>query len=399
MNKYKYPLQNDPFTLKDRLKICKYILFGDRLTMGNKVKTLEKKFSDYTCSKYTLATSSGSTANHLLVETFFQSHKYSPQDTIVFVPATTWASSVSPWIMKGCEVRFVDINLIDFCFNYEKLNQEISKTNKKIKVIFPTFLVGFLGNCSKLNQIKTKHLNTYLFVDLCECTLVPKGKLHPASFFDMCTTSTFFAHQINSIEGGMLFINDKDNSTYEHNAKMIRNHGLLRSLKGSKNINDIVRMVSETVFNPDIDPEFLFPVLGTNYRMSDLHAIFGILDFKRIENYISHRQKLWKNFISKLNINKYRTLNPDIVPFCLPIVKTKSNKKDLCKIKKFLNEKGWETRPIISFLPLNKAFKNDQNLENFPNSNYLHNNGFYVGLNNEMKIKDIEILIKHLEAF
>lgn len=388
----KYPLQTDNFTLLDRIKAGLFILNKKhRLTSGPKVLELEKTWSEIAGKNIQcLATSSGSTANHLLVETFLQSHGYEPNNVTVFVPSTTWSSSVSPWIMRGCEIVFIDINLDDFSFNYDSLEEELysRKNNNKIKVIWPTALIGFIPNVNKLKVLKEKY-NTYLFADLCETTLGEYENQNILTCFDMCTTSFFWAHEICGIELGMLFIDQKFGQIQNiyDSAKMIRSHGLTRALpKNSENRNSIELEYAH------IDPEFLFSKIGTNYRTTDLNAMFCLLDSKRIKKYKNLRKKLWKYFLDNIP-NDYRKLNKDIIPFCLPLISTEKN---INKVKQKLNSNGWETRPIICYLPINPAFKKYSNQKEYPNSKFLHENGFYIGLNKDLSFKDIDKLISLL---
>ena len=166
----RYPLQTDNFNFWDRIKAALFVLNKkNRLTTGPKVLELERKWEKIAgIQTKCVAVSSGSTANHLLVETFIQSLSLDPKDIIVFVPSTTWASSVSPWIMRGCKIVFVDINLGDFSFNYDELEKKLEsyKNPKKIKVIWPTALIGFIPNVNRLKQLKEKY-NTY-FVGCCK---------------------------------------------------------------------------------------------------------------------------------------------------------------------------------------------------------------------------------------
>ena len=388
----KYPLQTDNFTLLDRIKAGLFILNKKhRLTSGPKVLELEKTWSEIAGKNIQcLATSSGSTANHLLVETFLQSHGYEPNNVTVFVPSTTWSSSVSPWIMRGCEIVFIDINLDDFSFNYDSLEEELysRKNTNKIKVIWPTALIGFIPNVNKLKVLKEKY-NTYLFADLCETTLGEYENQNILTCFDMCTTSFFWAHEICGIELGMLFIDQKFGQIQNiyDSAKMIRSHGLTRALpKNSENRNSIELEYAH------IDPEFLFSKIGTNYRTTDLNAMFCLLDSKRIKKYKNLRKKLWKYFLDNIP-NDYRKLNKDIIPFCLPLISTEKN---INKVKQKLNSNGWETRPIICYLPINPAFKKYSNQKEYPNSKFLHENGFYIGLNKDLSFKDIDKLISLL---
>lgn len=386
----KYPLQTDNFSFWDRIKAAFFILNKkNRLTSGPKVLELEKTWSDIAGKNIkSLATSSGSTANHLLVETFLQSYEYEPKNVTVFVPSTTWASSVTPWIMRGCEIVFVDINLEDFSFNYNELEKELElrKNDNKVKVIWPTALIGFIPDVDKLKSLKEKY-NTYLFADLCETTLGEYKNKNILSCFDMSSTSFFWAHEVCGIELGMLFINEKFElfQTVYENAQMIRSHGLTRVIpKNSESRKNIESKYS------DVDPEFLFAKIGTNYRSTDLNAMFCLLDSRRVEKYKKLRKKLWAYIVDNLP-NDYKKLNKDIIPFCLPFISTVKN---INKVKKNLNLNGWETRPIICYLPINPAFEKFADKKEYPNSKFIHENGFYVGLNKDIKIKDIKKLFK-----
>lgn len=386
----KYPLQTDNFSFWDRIKAAFFVLNKkNRLTSGPKVIELEKTWSDIAGKNIkSLATSSGSTANHLLVETFLQSYDYNPENVTVFVPSTTWASSLTPWIMRGCEIVFVDINLEDFSFNYEELDKELEsrKDDQKIKVIWPTALIGFIPDVDKLKSLKEKY-NTYLFADLCETTLGEYKNKNILSCFDMSSTSFFWAHEVCGIELGMLFINEEFElcQTVYENAQMIRSHGLTRVIHK----NSETRKNIESEYS-DVDPEFLFAKIGTNYRSTDLNAVFCLLDSKRVKKYKKLRKNLWTYIVDNLP-NDYLKLNKNIIPFCLPFISTTKN---INKVKQNLNLNGWETRPIICYLPINPAFKKFANKKEYPNSKFIHENGFYVGLNKDIKIKDIKKLFK-----
>ena len=386
----KYPLQTDNFSFWDRIKAALFVLNKkNRLTSGPKVLELEKTWSEIAGKNIKcLATSSGSTANHLLVETFLQSYEYDSKNVTVFVPSTTWASSVTPWIMSGCEIVFVDINLEDFSFNYNELEKELElrKDDKKIKVIWPTALIGFIPDVNRLKDLKEKY-NTYLFADLCETTLGEYANKNILGCFDMCTTSFFWAHEVCGIELGMIFIS-KESEHFQNiydNAQMIRSHGLTRVLsKNSENRKSVEAQYS------NIDPEFLFTKIGTNYRATDLNAMFCLLDSKRVEKYKKLRKNLWEYIVNNLP-NDYLKLNKKIIPFCLPFI---SITKNINQVKKNLNLNGWETRPIICYLPINPAFKKYSNNKEYQNSKFLHENGFYVGLNKDITKKDIKKLFK-----
>jgi CDP-6-deoxy-D-xylo-4-hexulose-3-dehydrase len=392
--KYKYPLQSYPWSLLDRIKVASFVLdYRNRLTMGEMVKEFENQFESF-CNHEVkcVATSSGSTANSLMLEMFLQANDIEVKDVTFFCNSTTWTSNVTPLIMRGCNVEFIDINLYDFSMDYKVLEEKLKKNKSQYKVIWLTCLIGFSPNVYRLNQLAKKY-NTYLFADVCEAAGTYLDDKPLLAHFDMATTSTYIAHLSSSIEGGMLFINNKFNIKipYYYFAQLIRNHGLIRSLP----VYSKIRCNAE-VENPEIDPEFLFEVVGTNWRMSDLHAYMGILDFKRFPKYIKHRKKIWNYFISKLDSQYYwNSFTIEVTAFCLPVI-VKDKKIDVGELKSKVNKAGWETRPIIAFLPEHKPFRKYAKEESFPNSEFLARRGFYCGLANNLKIKDVDKLLEVL---
>ena len=64
---YSWKLMDDTVTLRDRMKMAKFILTNSRLTNGPQVRKFEEKWSEWLGVKHSLFVSSGSTANSLLV--------------------------------------------------------------------------------------------------------------------------------------------------------------------------------------------------------------------------------------------------------------------------------------------------------------------------------------------
>jgi CDP-6-deoxy-D-xylo-4-hexulose-3-dehydrase len=385
---YNWPLQVDPFGYLDRFKICSYLLNkSNRLTMGPLTKKLEKTLGEYADFTLCLATTSGSTANALLFDTFLTTNNFNPIDVTVFVPAVTWISSITPITTKGMKIKMIDINLEDFSFDYKKLETAIRVCDTKVKVLWPTYLIGNPANLRTL-QYLAKTYDCFLFADACEATIGDYDGKQLLSSVDMVTTSGFLAHYFCGVELGLLFFKDFH---YYENALMLRSHGLARNLsKSSPRYRQII------LNNPDLDPEFLFVNGGTNYRLSDVHAAFALQDFKRIGKYEKHRRKIWEYFLNGLD-DRFLSLNPDIVPFCLPIIKNKNIDSDLNikDIKQKCKDSGIEVRGVVSGdLSLHPYFKQFTDGEFFENARWLNDNGFYVGIHSKVTKGMIDKLLK-----
>ena len=380
-----WPLNVNNFSFLDRVKICKFILNpSNRWTQGDRVKEFESKMADYVGCKYSVYVWSGSTANSLLAD---YQKSICGEKNIVVLPSTTWQTSCAPWIKAGFQPKFIDVNLSDFSMDLPKLEEFIIENQDRIACIFPTSLIGFTPKMSEYQRLHRQYGVNVNF-DNCENTFGSYKNKNISSFFTS-TTSTYFGHQIQSIEGGFIFTNSK--KEYEYYL-INRNHGMVRSLKAY----DIDTSSYE---NKLVDSLFDFYSLGNNFRNTDVNAFVGMLDLKRIKKYTKSRKELYNLFKSKLDSSKFY-LPQELeevgnVPFCLPII-CKDNKKNIAL--RICKDLGIEHRPIISgflgYQTCYKEFFHDE--EDYANSIYLHHNGFYVGLFHTLSKTKIEKLVIEL---
>ena len=169
---FTWPLAVSTFTWRDKLAIGKYIVTSDRYTMGEKTEEFEKRFAKLS-GMFSLFLSSGSAANQLVFELW--KLKNPGESAIVIAPAVTWISSVSPAIHAGFDLRFCDVNLTDFSFDYDKLETMIMAIRKKSRkqrvIVWPTALIGHCPDMDRLHCIKQTLYRADLYMDSCENTL------------------------------------------------------------------------------------------------------------------------------------------------------------------------------------------------------------------------------------
>lgn len=390
---YKWPLAEDSFTIWNRIKIASFILNkNNQLTMGKKVE----EFEDLMTQKYgvkALGVSSGSAANQLIFELYKQRNPEKFKNSLVICPVVTWISSISPAIMAGYKIKFCDINLQDFCFDYDKLEQILEKNKHKNLIIWPTALIGHCPDFNKLQSLAIKY-HAQLWGDFCENQFSTYNGASIFSQVGISSLSCYFSHMTVSLEFGFVFF--ADSRDYEY-AKMLRNHGLTRSLDNNSKLKQKI----ENKYS-NIDKQFLFGMLGTNLRPTDCHAVWGLQDMKRADKYKEHRKKIYKYFINKLDNNKYYFPNyttlqlngQETVGFCIPIFR-KDNKIE--EVKKELNKNGISTRPLIGgCLTLQPCFEKYHNAKDFKNGLWISEHSCYVGLLNSLKYKDIDNLVELL---
>lgn len=377
-----WKLNTNHFTFWDRLKICGFFLNKNNFwTYGKQVQKFEAKMAKFVGTKYALFVSSGSTANTLLA---YYLNDVESRKKIIF-PAVTWATSVTPFIKCGFEPVFVDVSLNRFSINLDQV-EALLKKDKEIGTIFVTSLLGISPDIDRLKRLQETY-NVRVMLDNCESTYTKYNKQNISSYFTS-TTSTYFGHVLQSVEGGFVFTND--DKEYEL-FNMIRNHGMYRHLPVAN---------QEKYKNPSVDPLFDFYCIGNNFRNTDIHAYIGQLDFNRITEYESHRRHCGRLFANLLDKNKFYAL--DITAednlFCLPIVA--KNKEILQKIKDYCRTNKIEYRPIIGGNLLRQtAFKKYGKRTKFKNADIINNNGVYVGLHYSVIDYQIHEFVQEINKF
>lgn len=377
----RWPLSVSTFTLRDKLKVAWHTLIQDHYTMGSKVAAFEERMAELS-GMHALGVSSGSSANHVIFELWkLRNPGCVP---IVICPAVTWISSITPVLMAGMEVKFCDVNREDLSFDYKQLKQMIHayRAHKRKVIIWPTALLGHVPDMGLLRTLAAKY-KCDLYLDSCENTLSRIGRESILGSCEMTTTSCYFAHQVQAIEFGFVFF--RDAKEYQI-GRMFRNQGMARSLTDT----DMLRKLNEE--NYLVDPKFLFAVPGTNYRPTDLNAVFGLCDLARADEAEQHRTELYLRFRDGMDHTAY--FNPPFqvsqTHFCLPIFYSGSK---VDKIKERLNSEGIETRPIVGGNLLRQpCLKHLGKWTDFPNAEFIHRSGFYIGLHKGVTIKMIDWL-------
>jgi dTDP-4-amino-4,6-dideoxygalactose transaminase len=260
-----------PVTGEDEWQAVKEPLMSGWLTSGPKVREFEELFAKRHQVKHAIAVTSATTALHLAMVAL----NIKPGDEVI-VPAFTWISTANAVLYQGARVVFVDIDPHTFNIDPADLKKRITS---KTKAIIPVHLFGL---CADMDAIKEIAGDIPLVEDgACAAGAAYKGK--PAG--SLGTIGCFSFHPRKSVttgEGGMVTTND------DHLAEiisMLRNHGA---------------SISEEQRHHGPKPYILpdFNLMGFNYRMTDLQGAVGVVQLKKLDQFIDEREK-WANYYSK----------------------------------------------------------------------------------------------------
>tara|TARA_B100001093_G_scaffold117544_1_gene109976 strand:- start:130904 stop:132058 length:1155 start_codon:yes stop_codon:yes gene_type:complete len=380
---YNWPLMKNSITLLDKFKLIQFILTSDRFTQGIKVEEFETRWSEWLGAKHSLFVTSGSTADFLLVASIIEKYNLKKGDKVL-LPACTWVTNINPIFQLGLTPIFCDINFDNFSFDEDELLL-IKEKHPDIKIVFTTHLLGFPANIKKYKEIFTESI---FIDDVCEshgCLDENNTKIGSDSLG--ATFSFYFGHHMTTIEGGMISTND---SNLYDLMKIKRSHGLARV---SDKFDEYANQYS------NIEKSFLFVTDGYNFRNTELSAILGLSQLKKLDGFIINRNKIYSEFVKLINDNNnFHTLKNNMrnSSFCLPFIcKNTEVKNNL--INKFLENKI-EYRPIVAGNLLKQPYINYkiESTKKVSNVDILHEHGLYIGNNQFVGEEELDVLRKIL---
>ena len=382
-----WALMKDTISFSDKLKLIHFILTSNRFTNGPKVAEFEKKWSAWLGVKHSLFVSSGSTANFLLIAAIKELYNLQNGDKVL-LPACTWVTSVAPIIQLGLTPIFCDISLSNYCID-EKDLESIKEKHPDIKLVFTTHLLGFHSN---IDQIQKIFPDAIVAEDCCESHgVLNQDNQRTSKSSQAMTFSFYYGHHMTTIEGGMISTN---NSELYELMRMKRSHGFAR--EASKEKFNYYKDKYDSIL-----PSFLFVTDGYNFRNTELSAVLGISQLKRLDSFIQKRKinyKKYLNLISKYP-DKFHIPEdyPGISSFSLPFIC--KNLETFEVLKKQFDLHKIEYRPIVGGNLLNQPFLKDYSF-GYEKTNYnvdlLQEFGLYVGNSQYVGDKEFEVLEKIL---
>jgi CDP-6-deoxy-D-xylo-4-hexulose-3-dehydrase len=377
-NNFNWPLINDNISKTDREVLADFCLNGERFTNGPKVKEFEKIWSKWLGVKHSVMVNSGASANYISIAMV----KELLGEGEVIVPPLGWTSDISSVAQLGMIPVFVDISFSNLAITAENIKRAITPKTKAIVLVH---CLGFNGINDEIIKI-AKDNNLILIEDCCESHGAMFGDKKIGSIGDISLFSFYFGHHITTIEGGMICIND---SKLYDLAKLFRSHGMTReaSPELQKQYQDLY---------PKLNPLFTFAVAGFNMRSTELNAVLGIEQMKRIDYNINKRVENLKTWLDHLNSSKFMTsfTTQGNSSFALPLILQWSNVdklKDVCrlleeeKVEYRLGTAGGGNQALQPYL---KKFNYRIN-DNLLVVNYIHSNSLYIGNHPELENEQI----------
>ena len=372
-NNFNWPLINDNVSQTDRQVLSDFILSGERLTNGPKVKEFENIWSEWLGTKHSVMVNSGASANYISIAIAKEVMGVGE----VIVPPLGWVSDLASIAQLGMKPVIVDIDMKNLAITAENIKNAITPDTKAIVLIH---CLGFNGISDEIIKI-AKDNNILLIEDCCESHGATYKGQKIGTFGDISLFSFYFGHHITTVEGGIICT---DNEKLYNLAKLFRSHGMTREASPE------VQEYYQTTF-PELNPLFTFAVAGFNMRSTEINAVLGIEQMKRIDYNIARRTENLNVWLSWLDSSKFY-LDFDVEGssnFALPLVLQEPNKEKLKAVCDVLEEEKVEYRLGTAgggnqALQPYLKFYNHRVEGELPNVNYIHHYALYIGNHTEL---------------
>lgn len=368
-----------PVTGQEEWEALKEPLMSGWLTSGPKVREFEQLFAERHGVKHALAVTSATTALHLALVAL----DIKEGDEVI-VPAFTWVSTANVVLYCGAKVVFVDIDPFTFNIDAEDLSKRITS---KTKAIIPVHLFGL---CADMDKIKEIAGNIPLIEDgACAAGASYKGT--PAG--GLGTIGCFSFHPRKSVttgEGGMITTNDDKLAEI---MGMLRNHGA---------------SISEEQRHHGAKPYMLpdFNALGYNYRMTDLQGAVGVVQIKKLDQFINEREK-WANFYTKelnsipwLRTPKHGADYKHGWQSFVTFVDESKSPASRNEIMELLQQQGISTRPGTHAVHMLNFYKEKFNIQpsDYPGAQAANDYSMSIPLHNRMVAEDFDYVVSVIKA-
>jgi perosamine synthetase len=225
-------------------------------SVGRFISAFETEFARYIETPHALACCNGTVALHLALLGI----GCGPGDEVI-VPTLTYIASANAVTYCGATPVFVDVD--PRTFNLDPVQVE-SRITPRTKAIMAVHLYGHPADMDPLIELAARH-RLALIEDAAESHgALYKGR-KTGSIGEVGVFSFFGNKILTTGEGGMV---TTANAELAKRMKLLRGQGM------------------------DLERRYWFPIVGYNYRMTNIEAAIGLAQLERVEDHLTARKRV-----------------------------------------------------------------------------------------------------------
>jgi perosamine synthetase len=231
---------------------------------GRFVTEFESQFASFCGVQHAIAVANGTVALHVALAAL----GVGPGDEVI-VPDMTYIASANTVAYCGARVVLADVQPDTWCLDVEDVARKITPATR---AIMPVHLYGHPTDMQPLLDLARRHALAVI-EDAAEAHGAEYRQARVGGLGDLGTFSFYGNKIITTGEGGMVTTNDADLAAR------------VRLLKGQ-----------------GMDPQrrYWFPVVGFNYRMTNIQAAIGLAQLERVDWLIERRREVAAQYRSHL---------------------------------------------------------------------------------------------------
>jgi len=235
------------------------------ITEGKKTKALEASLAQFTGARHVIMMPNGTLAIFAALKVL----GIGPGDEVI-VPDFTFFGTASAVILTGAKPVLVDVNENDFNINVEAAASAITE---RTKAILPVHMYGQSCDMQAVSELAKRH-DLFVVEDAAQGMGVTFGETHVGTLGDIGCVSFFADKTMTTGEGGALLVDD---DALAKECIYFKNQGRLH--RGS----------------------FVHERVGYNFRITDLQAAIGVVQFNRLEETIRRKLALRDAYYTRLS--------------------------------------------------------------------------------------------------
>lgn len=255
------------------------VLRSDYLTQGPKVPEFEERVASHVDAKFAVAVNSATSALHIACLALGVT-----EGDIVWTSPITFVASANAALYCGADIDFVDIDPLTYNMSIPALRiklEEARKSGRLPKVVIPVHFAGQPCSMQEIHRL-SKDYQFRIIEDASHAIGAEYlgDKVGSCKYSDICVFSFHPVKIITTAEGGMALTNDIE---LANRLSLYRSHGITRN--------------PENMQGESHGPWYYQQIsLGYNYRMTELQAALGCSQLNRLDEFISERRRLAKEY-------------------------------------------------------------------------------------------------------
>lgn len=269
---------------EDDIRVVVEVLRSDWLTQGPAIERFEQDVARYCGARYAVSVSSATAALHIAC----LAADLQPGERLWTSP-NTFLASANCGLYCGATPDFVDIDPRTYNMDVDALEKRLAdaeRLGRLPKIVIPVHFAGQSCDMVRIGELAKRY--GFLVVEDASHAVGARYQGQPVgscAFSDMTVFSFHPVKIVTTGEGGMVVTNREN--LYEK-LKLLRSHGMTR---------DTRQMDCE----PDGPWYYQQIALGFNYRLTDIQAVLGSNQLRRIDEFVSRRHYLADRYDAHLS--------------------------------------------------------------------------------------------------